>query len=148
MIRAKAIAKMVESATETFVERVSDMMSGVDLHGFELVSHSKGATLCKLLKKFDREYGFQNPAVLRLELEGDTYISETMDMLWDGINGYEGKDPFARYAYGRISENYRRVYENSKGEDCDKAHLLCDAISGMTEQYLVSLHGELKALKR
>ena len=148
MFRAKAIAEMVRSATDAFVEKVSDMMSGVDLHEFELVSHSKGATLCKLLKKFDREHGFQNSAVLRLELEGDTYISETMDILWDGINGYDGKDPFAKYAYGRISENYRRVYENSKGEDCDKAHLLCDAISGMTEQYLVSLHGEFKALQR
>ena len=28
----------------------------------------------------------------------------------------------------------------------DKAHLLCDAISGMTDSYLISLHNELSAL--
>lgn len=69
-----------------------------------------------------------------------------MDMLWEAINDHENK-PFAKYAYGRISENYRRVYEQSNKDYSDKAHLLCDAVSGMSESYLVSLRDELKKLR-
>lgn len=87
-------------------------------------------------------------AVLKVELEGATYIRETMDMLWRAIMHHGEDDPFARYAYGRISENYRRVYEDSGKKPVDKAHLLCDAISGMTEGFLVSWHNELQALDR
>ena len=151
MFRAKAIAVMVESATEAFVGKVADMMAGSIEEGFELIRCSNSGVLCSLLKNFDRKHGFDNPAVLRLELEGDTCIRETMEMLWHGIvhckteGGTE--DRFTQYAYGGISENYRRVYESTERHDTDKQHLLCDAISGMTEQFLVSLHGELKELK-
>ena len=83
-----------------------------------------------------------------MELEGDTYIRETMDMLWRGIANHQGDDPFAKYAYGRISENYRRVYKDTSETTTDRAHLLCDAISGMTEGFLVSWHNDLQALER
>ena len=148
MFRVKAIAAMVEAATEAFTANVPAMMCGSIQKEFELVNWSKSGLLCKSLKEFDREHGYQNPGVLRLELRGDTYLCETMDMLWDGIANHEKGDPFAQYAYGGISENYRRVYENSGKEDRDRWHLLCDAISGMTEQFLAGRHDELKALRR
>ena len=148
MFRVKAIAAMVEAATEAFAANVPAMMRGSIEKEFELIRRSRSGPLCESLKKFDREHGYQNPEVLRLELRGDTYLGQTMDMLWDGIVNHESGEPFAEYAYGRISENYRRVYENSRQEDRDRWHLLCDAISGMTEQYLASLHDELKALRR
>ena len=110
---------------------------------------SESAALCVLPKGIRQtRRGYQNPAVLRLELEGDTYITETMDMLWEGIAGHGTGDPFAQYAYGRISENYRRVYESNRGQLGSEEHLLCDAVSGMTEQFLVALHSDLKALRR
>lgn len=148
MFRVKAIAAMVESATRTFADYVTKMMSGEIDSTFELVGNSDSAALCEALKEFDRRYGFNNPAVLRLELMGDTYINETMDMLWIGIQDGESDDPFAKYAYRKISENYRRVYEKTERTECDRAHLLCDAVSGMTEGFLVSLHRELKDLQR
>ena len=148
MFRVKAIAVMVESATAAFADKVGPIMSGEQTPDFELIGHSKCGILCGALKEFDEKHGFLNEAVLRLELEGDGYIHETMDMLWYAIGHHEDEDPFARYAYGRISENYRRVYESGEKTDSGKAHLLCDAISGMTERYLISLHGELKALRR
>ena len=148
MFRAKAIAEMVESATDAFRARVSAMMAGSIDPAFELVGYSKCGALCESLKRFDYAHGYRNPSVLRLELQGDTYIRETMELLWEGITGHHGDDLFAQYAYGRISENYRRIYEDSDKHDHDMAHLLCDAVSGMTEQFLVSLHRDLKALKR
>ena len=69
-------------------------------------------------------------------------------MLWEGITKHDTGDPFAQYAYGRISENYRRVYESNRAQDRRDEHLLCDAISGMTERFLVTLHSDLKALRR
>ena len=70
-----------------------------------------------------------------------------MDMLWEAINHHaEAGRPFARYVYGRISENYRRVYQESDSWE-DKAHLLCDVVSGMSERYLRDLHDELRELR-
>ena len=147
MFRVKAIAIMVESATEAFINNVPRMMSGAIGSDFELIESSASGEFCLSLKDFDSRHGFRNPAVLRLELEGDNYIRETMDMLWRGVDGHDNDDPFAQYAYGRISENYRRVYEASQRED-RREHLLCDAISGMTERFLVAMHRDLMALKR
>ena len=148
MFRAKAIAEMVESATDTFRANVSPMMAGSIDPTFELLHSSKCGVLCDSLKKFDYAHGYQNPSVLRLELQGDTYIRETMDLLWEGITGHVAENPFAHYAYGRISENYRRIYEDGDQNHHDKAHLLCDAVSGMTEQFLVSLHRDLEDTER
>ena len=146
MFRVKAIAEMVKEATDAFVGNIKSIMSGTAASNFELIENSASASLCEQLKKFDQRHGFLNPQVLRLELEGHNSITITMDMLWEAINRHENT-PFAKYAYGRISENYRRVYEQSDKGDSAKAHLLCDAVSGMSESYLVSLHDELKALR-
>ena len=76
-----------------------------------------------------------------------------MDMLWLGIKGRATDNnswntPFGRYVYGRISENYRRIFEQQ--DDLPgyykEAQLLADAISGMTDTYLIALHNELAAL--
>ena len=142
MFRVKAIALMVESATRTFVQKVGCILAGGVEPKFEIIENSEVANLCSCLKEFDKRYGFHHPDVLRLELQGDNYIGFVMDALWRGIDG-QGTDPFASYAYGKISENYRRVYENSDQAISDKLHLLCDQISGMTESYLVSVHDEL-----
>ena len=110
------------------------------------------ATLAGLLKypvfsDSVSKHGFMKFGIFDSERD----IAVTMEMLWHGIvhckteGGTENR--FAQYAYGGILENYRRVYESTERHDTDKQHLLCDAISGMTEQFLVSLHGELKELK-
>ena len=147
MFRVKAIAVMVTDATEAFVQNIGSIMAGEDVGNLELIESSKSATLCKRLKAFDYRFGFRHPDVLKLELEGSNYIQQTMSLLWKGIHGEAAGDPFGQYAYGRISENYRRVYESTEKTQYDKCQLLCDSISGMTEKYLISLHDELAALE-
>ena len=149
MFRVKAISEMIKSVTDTFVENMPDMMSGQIEEDFELIRSSDSRDLCGSLKKFDHRYGFKHPSVLRLELQGNNYIRRTMDMLWIGIVNHAKEDPFAKYIYGRISENYRRVYESNKEKNLRRAqaHLLCDSISGMTERYLMDLHDELETLR-
>ncbi|EFS3878016.1 deoxyguanosinetriphosphate triphosphohydrolase, partial [Shigella flexneri] len=123
---------------------------------------------------FDRTRGYLHRSVLQQELRGSNYITNLMDMLWIGIHGHKTKKqrdgeresasadnlfvsreeylsdtPFGRYAYGTISENYRRVFEdpaNTLPVLYKEAQLLTDAISGMTDSYLMRLHDELKSL--
>jgi dGTPase len=72
-----------------------------------------------------------------------------MDMLWTAIDNKEDeRSPFDKYAFGQVSENYRRVYEASEMRAYNKYQLLCDAVSGMTESYLIKVHDELSALNQ
>ncbi len=148
MFRVKAISKMVKSATDVFIKNSPKMIDGSIEKGFTLIEKSNCAKLCEIVEDFDREHGFKHKEVLKLELEGNNYIKSLMSMLWKAISS-EGDpgSPFERYAFGGISENYRRVYQDSEKIFYDKCQLLCDAISGMTESYLIKKHDELKLLE-
>ena len=148
MFRVKAIAVMVQAATDVFVANIDKIMNGLINPGFELIKNSNCAQLCKATKKFDYRHGFQHKEVLRLELQGNNYIKSMMNMLWKAISSNEQtNNPFERYAFGEISENYRRVYHSSDKSTYAKFQLLSDAISGMTESYLINKHNELKSLE-
>ncbi len=141
MFSVKAIAEMVKAATLTFVSNVNGIMAATIDRQFEIVKQSEAADLCRRLKEFDRVNGFDHPDVLRLELYGHNHITQVMDWIWRSLNNPEGR--FENYVRSRISENYRRVYEDTKKSESDRLHLLCDAVSGMTDSYLVSIHDEL-----
>lgn len=153
MFRVFSITAMVNSVVDEFAGRVGSLISGECLYK-GVISVSKSAVLCKALKKFDLEYGFKHKSVLELELRGNTYITEVMDMLWVGVygrldKGEESNTPFGKYVYSKISENYRRIFEDDKNElpvRYKEAQLLADSISGMTDSYLIALHSELKPL--
>lgn len=148
MFRVKAIAEMVPAATEVFVANIGKMMDGSIAPGFELIKNSDCAQLCKAAKEFDFRHGFQHKEVLRLELEGNNYIKNIMTMLWKAISVEGDKNkPFERYVFGEISENYRRVYSASDRSLYAKCQLLCDAVSGMTESYLIKKHDEFRSLQ-
>lgn len=147
MFRVKAIAEMVTAATSVFVTNVSKIMDGSIAPGFELIKNSACAHLCKATKEFDLRHGFQHKEVLRLELQGNNYIKGMLDMLWQAISKGDNQDcPFERYVYGAISENYRRVYNGTDKSPYAKCQLACDAVSGMTESYLIKKHDEFLSL--
>ncbi|MFQ2470127.1 deoxyguanosinetriphosphate triphosphohydrolase family protein [Aeromonas caviae] len=145
MFRVFAIAELIDSVVVYFSDNFTE------LHLKDIISKSNGALLCKALKGFDSTLGYQHKSVLKLELHGFNYINNLMDMLWVGIHGaieksHKSQTVFGRYVYGKISENYRRVFEskdNTLPIWYKEAQLLTDAISGMTDGYLISLHDEL-----
>ena len=149
IFRAIAISKMVDSVTSVFVQNVAKIMAEEVSGGFELIKESDCAGFCKAVKKFDRIYGFRHRDVLRLELQGHNYIHGLMDILWDSIprSGRPADDPFSRFVYGSVSENYRRVFESSGKEERDIRQLVCDSISGMTEKFLINRFEELSGLR-
>lgn len=61
--------------------------------------------------------------------------------------------PFSKYVYGRISENYRRVFECPIKEVSEmpiryrECQLLTDMLSGMTDSYAIDLYRELTLMK-
>lgn len=148
MFRVKAIAEMVTAATDVFVANIKPMMEEKLESGFELIKASRCNLLCSAVKQFDKRHGFQHKDVLRLELQGNSYIKNMMGMMWKAIsNGEDTNRSFERYVFGAISENYRRVYEDTDKSQYAKRQLLCDAISGMTENYLIKKHDEFKSLQ-
>lgn len=157
MFRVYAMSELVPAVTDAFAQNITLLMDN-EKPIKDLISLSNASELCEALKKFDNKWGYKNKSVLKLELEGHNFIHSLMDMLWIGIHGRlcrsqpeDSKTPFGEYAYGRISENYRRVFEDKNNQLPDaykEAQLLTDAISGMTDSYLIGLHNELIALNK
>lgn len=168
MFRVFAIFHMVDTATKAFVTHVPDMLAGTIARDFKLIKQASAAKLCKTLKEFNAKHGFRHKDVLRLELQGNNYIQSMMDMLWSAIAKDTDNEAFNKYGYQRISENYRRTYEDATADIRERqeklkenklltnedqrallyaqCQLLCDAVSGMTDSYLISLHDELRPL--
>lgn len=155
MFRVYAISAMMNEITQTFLKHQHEIMEG----RFErdLLSHSDASALCKALKQFNHKHAYQHKSVLKIELTGNNTIVRLMDLLWDAItNRYTFEDPtsprntpFANYAYGQISENYRRIFESESNHmpiRYREAQLLTDMIAGMTDTYIISLCDELNSV--
>lgn len=153
MFRVHAITAMVQAVVEKFSALAESLVEGNQIYK-GVMSVSDAAGFCDALKQFDMAYGFKHKSVLELELRGNNYIEEIMDMLWVGIHGrlskkFQSETPFGKYVYSRISESYRRIFADSANDlpvSYKEAQLLADAVSGMTDGYLISLHSELKPL--
>lgn len=156
MFRVFAIGAMVSSVIDAFLAEKENIESG----GLktDLIEVSRAALLCAKLKSFAFENAYKHRSVLELELEGHKVIHSIMDLLWPAIvsrgdpqvdkKGHQGT-PYERYAYGRISENYRRVFESPNDAlplGYRRCQLLADMISGMTDSFALSFERELKQL--
>lgn len=111
--------------------------------------------LCDALKSFDQRHAYQHESVRAIELLGHNTIQGLMDLFWPAIVNRkdpanlesERSTPFETYVYGRISENYRRVFEdrgNPMPTRYKEAQLLTDMISGMTDKFAIDLLDELR----
>lgn len=152
MFRVKAISELIDSATKVFVDISDQIMNETISEGFELIDNSPGAMLCTVLQDFAFKMGFRHREVLKLELQGHNYIQGMMAYLWGAVQSEESEEkPFERYVFGEISENYRRVFYSTTGNANQlyhKCQLVADAISGMTESYLVRKYHEYSDLMR
>ena len=157
--RVFAIGKLVNSVTDTFLhaDHLESFLNGTQKNS--LLSLTKGNVLRSTLKDFAFKHAYRNRAVLELELAGYNVIRGLMDIFWLAIQDIEDhtkptsvrRHPFTRYVYGRISENYRRVYEaplNGVATRFDECILLTDMISGMTDSFAHDLYNELAPLKK
>ncbi len=147
--RTFVIAQMVKDVTQTFLTNFNLLSTGA-YRPKSLIEESPSATLCQTLKDIAIAFSYNHRSVKKLELEGHNTILELMDMLWHGIEKPDASS-FNQFAYSTISENYKRIFQDSQKlspNDCHKYQLLSDMISGMTDNYCLNLHRELKALYR
>jgi dGTPase len=153
MFRVDAMSEMVPAVMTTFVENLEALMQG----SFEddLITNSDAASLCEALKNFDLRHAYQHESVRRIELLGHTTLHGLMDLLWSAITnrtttenlGSRRRTPFDAYVYSRISENYRRVFEDPKNAmptRYKEAQLLTDMVSGMTDQFALEFLKDLR----
>ncbi len=151
--RVDAIGVMIRDVRNAYKDQEDNIMKG-DLKS-DLLTVSHSSKLCELLKKFDKDHAYVHRSVLEVELTGYNTIRGLMDFLWEAIHqrkkpevlGSRRSTPFASYAYNRISENYRRIFED-ESNPCPTRYkelqLLTDMISGMTDSFALSLYDELK----
>lgn len=157
--RVFAIGEMVRSVTEIFNDKKSEILKGS--LGSSLLENSSACDFCNKLKEFSLSHAYRHRSVLEVELKGFNVINELMNFFWAAIVdrkelndlGSSRNHPFTRYVYQRISENYRRVFENPTDKDSGlpiryrECLLLTDMISGMTDSFAVSLYEELNEIK-
>lgn len=150
VFRVNAIAAMVREASAAFATHLEAILSG----GFEqeLIEASTAAPLCRALKDFDNRHAYQHISVVRTEVLGSRVIQGLLDFIWKAINEHSEKkqpSPLSVYIYQRISENYRRVFEDDANPmplRYRQAQLLTDMLSGMTDSYAVAFYEELLEL--
>ncbi len=157
--RVHAIHLMVSAVAKAFRAEYDSIMSGKFNGG--LIDASAAGKLCGALKDFDKKNAYSHKSVLEIELNGFNVLNRLMDFLWAGISEREGYEnlssertsPFAAYVYGRISKNYRRVFEGDVSRCRREAdppiryrelRLLTDMVSGMTDQFCLDLHHDLE----
>lgn len=151
--RVAAISQMIGVTLTTFVEHFGDIAAG-SFEG-DLLSASSASTLRRLLKEFLQRIAYPHRSVLEIELRGSIVISRLMSRLWTAIIDREDPaqpksrrpNPLSAYTYSRISENYRRVFEDSTSTlpvRYREAQLLSDMVAGMTDSFAVSLLGDLE----
>ena len=152
MFRVAAIGEMIGDVSEAFIKNSSQIMNG-DLTE-DLIEVSDSNNLCGMLKEFDKKHAYKHRSVLEVELIGYNTIRKLMDYFWLAISNRKDpnkvssrrKTPFASYAYSRISENYRRVFENENNRmpvRYKELQLMTDMISGMTDSFAISLLEDL-----
>ena len=153
MFRVYSMSAMVREVKKGFVINYDSIMEG----SFEqdLMSCSDAFNFCEELKNFDRANGYNHKSVLSLELQGYNTLKKIMDILWAAIIDREEpsnlkkkrKNPLSAYVYSRISENYRRIFEDDKNQlpiRYKEAQLMTDMVSGMTDTYAISFYNDLK----
>lgn len=153
MFRVYSISAMVSEVKNSFLKNYDSIMEG----SFEndLMTCSDAFKFYEELKEFDRANGYNHKSVLSLELQGYNTLKKIMDILWAAIKDREDignlkkkrKNPLSAYVYGRISENYRRIFEDENNKlplRYKEAQLLTDMVSGMTDSYAVSFYSDLK----
>lgn len=157
--RVYAIGELVKAATRAFINKESEFLAGKVQQS--LLEISLGEKLRKALKDFSYRHAYTHRSVLKVELQGYNVIRGLMDLFWASIVDREKQDdpasdrrhPFSRFVYGRISENYRRIFENPISEVAEfpmryrECQLLTDMLSGMTDSYAIDLHKELSEMQ-
>ncbi len=142
--RTIAIRFGAEAVTRCFLDNYSKIMTGE--WDRELLYESDAKQLFAAIKTFSIKRIYSSKQTVRLEILGHNVMHDLLDLF-----AKAEKDPkpntFQRKMYDLMSKNYRSVYEDSLNKlptaYC-QALLLADYICGMTDNFAIRLHRDLK----
>ncbi|QDU32021.1 Deoxyguanosinetriphosphate triphosphohydrolase [Poriferisphaera corsica] len=153
LLRTMLIGRFIESMVRAFDEHYDAIMKGE--FGDELVAVSDVCEIVKACKGVGFDHIYVIVANSKLEVMGRKVIHDLMDLFWDAVKDYEGRDSLKGSGYGEkvwriMSANYRGLFETWY-EQADselerqilKLHLVTDYVCGMTDHYARELHREL-----
>lgn len=158
-LRVDVIGRALSDVFTTFQQYEPSLVNGSFSN--DLVGKCDSGPLIKQLKRFDRLHGYEYRPVKELELRGEQAIQTALETLSAAVFGVErlfphhgkGLTASQSYLYSRISEGYRRAYEMALADESPSlprryfsCQLLTDAISGMTDTYLLRFVDELREL--
>jgi dGTPase len=148
--RVFVINRMVIDVRNEFLKRQAAIESG--RLGQSLLDVSESRCLRNVLKDFDSKHAYAHRSVREIELQGYNTIRGLMDFMWTAVSSWKRgqtppiSNPFPAYVYSRISENYRRVFEDAENrmpERYKQLQLMGDMISGMTDSFAIDLYEDL-----
>lgn len=124
---------------------------------FEATNHS---ITIKILKDAMKEFAYDTPGILKLELSAQTILSFLLENFVHAVLYYDYQDEVNKYVPSKadkkyisiFSENYKRDYERGKtGDEAFDLYLrllmVTDYISGMTDSYARTLYRELSGIE-
>lgn len=158
--RVFAQGRAINAAASAFARNYDAIMSGT-FQG-ELLNERGELPAERLIarcKKIGRERVYNKRPTVELELRGEIILHGLLDVLWRGVEAFDGKPPKPKSAQGKayslLSRNYRSLFEYSwkapvpEGKDEEawrhylKLMLITDYVAGMTDGYAASLHKSL-----
>lgn len=165
MFRILGHTQLVEGTANAFRANYDSIMRGE--FRSELLEDDSAGTAKQIkaaCKRVGQKYVYGTRENLELELRGRTVIHDLMDLIWHGINAYQGTPLRPKDLKGKcwnlLSETYRAVFENDwaniKERSADtgidvaaleqyyKLLLLADYVAGMTDGFACNLHRSIK----
>ena len=145
-------------AVYRFSLKYKDIMNG-SYYGdlFEGTNHS---VTIKILKDAMKEFAYDTPGILKLELSAQTILSFLLKNFIHAILYYDYQDEENQYVPSKadkkyisiFSDNYKHDYEKAKtGDETFDLYLrllmVTDYISGMTDSYARTLYRELSGIE-
>ncbi len=159
--RVAAQGMAISAAASAFAKNYKTIMTGT--FGGELLDEKGKLPAERLIarcKKIGRERVYNKRPTVELELRGETILHGLLDVLWRGVEHFDGDPPKPKTAQGKayslLSRNYRSLFEHSwktpvpTGTDAAvwrhylKLMLITDYVAGMTDGYAASLHKSLR----
>lgn len=145
-------------AVYRFSRNYKDIMDGT-FYG-DLFQDTNHSMTIKILKDAMKEFAYDTPGILKLELSAQTILSFLLEHFIHAVLYYDYQDKEKDYVQSKADQKYLSIFSDNYKRDYDKAKtgdeafdlylrllMVTDYISGMTDSYARTLYRELSGIE-
>lgn len=145
-------------AVYRFSRNYKDIMDGT-FYG-DLFQETNHSMTIKILKDAMKEFAYDTPGILKLELSAQTILSFLLEHFIHAVLYYDYQDKEKDYVPSKADKKYLSIFSDNYKRDYDKAKtgdeafdlylrllMVTDYISGMTDSYARTLYRELSGIE-